>query len=207
MHLWLSLQYNYYKHNKTRTVSNTFWISVTGQVQLLHRECLICTCGWICRRRYSAQVGLEGSSGDCAGTLRHWLIPFLAGLHWPMGGTEKEMLCTSDLSTRKSIYSKNFKKEKWNMTLDVLDEKVCLQLFSQSAMGHVTSPLSSSCHLLQSGIFWTRNSCMTTNWGWSVRVGCLSLNYQNHQTSRVLQILGIEFHFFYLWIFLLFFST
>lgn len=29
------------------------------------------------------------------------------------------------------------------MTLDVLDEKVCLQLFSQSAMGHVTS-----CHVI-----------------------------------------------------------
>ena len=37
------------------------------------------------------------------------------------------------------MYNKNFQKEKWNMTLDVLDEKVWLQLFSQSTMGHVTS--------------------------------------------------------------------
>ena len=116
-----------------------------GQVLLLHRECLICTCEWICRRKYSAQVGMEGSSGDCTGTLRHWLIPFLAGLHWPMGG-DWRVRCfvqQSDLSTRKSMYNKNLKKEKWNMTLDVLDEKVWLQLFSQSTMGHVTS-----CHAI-----------------------------------------------------------
>ena len=41
------------------------------------------------------------------------------------------------------MYNKNFQKEKWNMTLDVLDEKVWLQLFSQSTMGHVAS-----CHII-----------------------------------------------------------
>lgn len=53
-----------------------------------------------------------------------------------------------------------------------------------------------SCHateyLLQSDWFWTRNSDVTTSWGRRRRVGCLSLDYQNHQICLPYNSLGSQ---------------
>lgn len=81
----LSLQYND-KHNRIWTVSDTVLVSVTGQVQYATQR-VFSPYFWlnVCRHKYSTQVGMESSFGDCAGALRHWFIPSLAGLHWPVG--------------------------------------------------------------------------------------------------------------------------
>lgn len=99
----LSLQDNY-KHNKTWTVSAT--VIYHGASTLRYSKSFQCIfCMNVSRHKFSAHVEMEGSFGDCTGSLKHWLIPSPASLHWPVGGNWK-MRCFAqlpDLRTRNSV--------------------------------------------------------------------------------------------------------